>query len=282
MDNEAEINALINLVDDEDESIYFQIREKLLSHGLDAIPFLENAWEHRDLGQEFQSRVEDLIHDIQFSDVIEGLKQWVENGGVSLITGVLLLNKHHYPELNISHVKSRIEDIVIAIKSNWNENLSSRQKVVAINRALFSHFNFIGDNKDYYSPSNSILSKVIERRKGNPLMLSVLYMEVARQLGVNIVGINLPRHFVVALKEKSEIQFYISPFNNGTVMTLADIKDYLLRLNLPFDETFLEECSNIDIVKRVLLNLSNSYMKLKNKEKVEEVNFLYKIVKGES
>jgi len=88
MDNEAEINALINLVDDEDEAIYFQIREKLLSHGVDAIPYLENAWEHRDLGQEFQSRVEDLIHDIQFTDVTESLKQWVDKGGVSLITGI--------------------------------------------------------------------------------------------------------------------------------------------------------------------------------------------------
>jgi regulator of sirC expression with transglutaminase-like and TPR domain len=281
MENEAEINALINLVDDEDESIYFQIREKILSHGLDAIPYLENAWEHKDLGQEFQTRVEDLIHDIQFSDVTESLKKWVEKGGVNLVTGILLLNKHHYPELNISHVKSRIEDIVIAIKANWNENLSERQKVVAINRALFAHFNFRGDNDDYYSPSNSILSKVLERRKGNPLMMSVLYMEVARQLGVKIVGINLPRHFVVALKVKNEIQFYISPFNNGTVMTLADLKDYLLRLNLPFEEVFLQECDNIAIVKRVLLNLSNSYMKLKNKEKLEEVNFLYKIVNGD-
>lgn len=282
MINEAEINALINLVDDEDEAIYFQIREKILGHGLEAIPFLEDAWEHKDLGNEFQTRVEDLIHEIQFSDVTEGLKQWVDNGGINLITGILLLNKHHFPELNIPHIKSRIEDIVIAIKSNWNDNLSDRQKVVAINRALFAHFNFKGDNKDYYSPSNSILSKVLERRKGNPLMLSILYMEVARQLGVNIVGINLPRHFVVGLKSDDEIQFYISPFNNGTVMTLLDLKDYLQRLNLPFEESFLEECSALAIVKRVLLNLSNSYRKLKNKEKIEEINLLYQIVNNVS
>ncbi len=279
MSHESEIKALINLVDDEDESIFFQVREKLLSHGVEAIPFLENAWEHRNLGEEFQSRVEDLIHDIQFSDVTESLKLWVENGGRDLITGILLLNKHHYPELNIGHVKSRIEDIVIAIKSNWNDNLSDRQKVVAINRALFAHFNFQGDNDDYYSPANSIMSSVLERRKGNPLMLSVLYIEIARQLGVNIIGINLPRHFVVALKSNNEIQFYISPFNNGTVMTLNDLKDYLLRLNLPFDTKFLEECSNLAIVQRVLLNLSNSYMKLKNKDKLTEINYLYQIVK---
>lgn len=282
MKNEAEINALINLVDDEDEAIYFQIRKKLLSHGLEAIPLLEDAWEHKDFGHEFQTRVEDLIHDIQFSDVTESLKQWVKNGGTNLITGILLLNKHHYPELNIAHVKSRIEDIVVAIRSNWNDNLSDRQKVVAINRAMFAHFNFRGDNQDYYAPANSILNKVLERRKGNPLMLSVLYMEVARQLGVNIVGINLPRHFIVALKSKGEIQFYISPFNNGSVMTLADLKDYLKRLNLPYEVSFLEECSAIAIVKRVILNLSNSYMKLKNKEKMEEVNLLYQIVNGES
>ena len=207
---------------------------------------------------------------------------WVSKGGVDLITGILLLNKHHYPDVNVSHIKSRIQDIVTAIQTNWNDNLSDRQKVVSINRALFSHFKFKGDNEDYYSPANSILSNVLERRKGNPLMLSILYMEIARQLKLKIVGINLPRHFVIALKSKNEIQFYLSPFNNGTVMNLGDLEDYLKRLNLPFEEKYLEECSNLDIVKRVLLNLSNSYMKLKNQDKLREVNLLYSLVNGES
>lgn len=282
MNNSSEIKALINLVDDEDESIYFHIKDKLISYGTEIVPFLEEAWLKNDFGDAFQSRVEDIIHEIQFSDVTEGLRNWVNGGGKNLFTGILLLNKHHYPEVNIKNIKARIEDIVNFIKSNWNEKLSNRQKIVAINRALYAHFKFQGDNANYYSPLNSILSTVVERRKGNPLMLSILYIEIARQLELNIVGVNLPRHFVVGLKDKNHIEFYLSPFNNGSVMNLNDLEDYLNRLNLPFEEKYFEECSNIDIVKRVLLNLINSYIKNKDKDKHDEVNQLYQIVLEES
>ncbi len=282
MDNQTEIKALINLVDDEDESIYFHVKDKLISYGTEIVPFLEEAWLKNDFGDAFQSRVEDIIHEIQFSDVTEGLRNWVANGGINLFTGILLLNKHHYPDVNIKNLKARIDDIVSFIKSNWNENLSNRQKIVTINRALFAHFKFQGDNTNYYSPLNSILSTVVERRKGNPLMLSILYIEIARQLDMNIVGVNLPRHFVVGLKSNKHIEFYLSPFNNGSVMNINDLEDYLKRLNLPFEEKYFEECSNVDIVKRVLLNLINSYLKNKEKEKLEEVNLLYNIVLEES
>lgn len=266
MDNQSEIKALINLVDDEDESIYFHIKDKLISYGTEIVPFLEEAWLKNDFGDAFQTRVEDIIHEIQFSDVTEGLRNWVANGGKNLFTGILLLNKHHYPDVNIKNLKARIEDIVSFIKNNWNENLSNRQKIITINRALYAHFKFQGDNTNYYSPLNSILSTVVERRKGNPLMLSILYIEIARQLDINIVGVNLPRHFVVGLKSNNHFEFYLSPFNNGSVMNINDLEDYLKRLNLPFEEKYIEECSNIDIVKRVLLNLINSYIKNKEKE----------------
>lgn len=276
MEGNAEIEALINLVDDEDESIYFQVREKLLSYGTEAVPLLEKAWETKSFGEDFRNRIEVIIHEIQFKDVHEGLKHWVESGGKDLLKGILLINKHQYPDLNVMNIKAQILDIAAIIKSSFHDTMSDRQKISAINKGIYGHYGFRGDNDTYYSPKNSILSDVLERKKGNPLLMSILYIEVAKLLDLNIVGVNLPRHFVVALKNE-QVECYLSPFNRGTVLTEEDLHIYLKKLNLPLEDKFLEECSNIDIIKRVLLNLINSYMKEKNKEKQFEVNKLYEL-----
>lgn len=276
MEINPEIEALINLVDDEDENIFFQVREKLLSYGTDVVPYLEEAWEKKDFGEDFRTRIEVIIHEIQFKDVTEGLKQWIQGGGKDLLQGVLLINKHQYPDLDVMNIRAQILDIAAIIKSSFHDNMSDLQKVSLINKGLYGHFGFRGDNDSYYSPKNSILSDVLERKKGNPLLLSILYIEVARLLELNVVGINLPRHFVVAVKNE-KIEYYLSPFNRGTMLSLEDLHTYLKKLNLPIEDQFLEECSNLDIVKRVLLNLINSYMKEKNKEKQEEVNKLYEL-----
>ncbi len=277
MEESQEIEALINLVDDEDESIYFQVKEKLLSYGTEAVPYLEKAWETKSFGEDFQHRIELIIHEIQFKDVREGLKQWIDGGGKDLLKGVLLVNKHQYPDLDVMNIRAQILDIAAIIKSAFHENMSNLQKISAMNKGLYGHFGFRGDNDSYYSPKNSILSDVLERKKGNPLLLSILYVEVARLLELNIVGINLPRHFVVGLKKDERIEYYLSPFNRGTILTLEDLHTYLKKLNLPEEDQFLEECQNTDIIKRVLLNLINSYMKEKNKEKQQEVNKLYEL-----
>lgn len=278
MEGNPEIEALINLVDDEDESIYFQVREKLMSYGTEVVPYLEEAWETKSFGEDFRKRIEVIIHEIQFKDVREGLKQWLEGGGKDLLKGVLLINKHQYPDLDVMNIRAQLLDIAAIIKSSFHENMSDLQKISQINKGLYSHFGFKGDNDTYYSPKNSILSDVLERKKGNPLLLSILYIEVAKLLDLNIVGINLPRHFVVGLM-KEDIDCYLSPFNRGTILTLEDLHAYLKKLNLPIEDQFLEECSNRDIIKRVLLNLINSYMKEKNKEKQFEVNKLYELFK---
>ncbi|MCB9189748.1 MAG: hypothetical protein H6599_10780 [Flavobacteriales bacterium] len=276
MEGNSEIEALINLVDDEDESIYFQVREKLMSYGTDAVPYLEKAWETKSFGEDFRKRIEVIIHDIQFKDVREGLKKWIEGGGRDLLTGVLLINKHQYPELDVMNIRAQLLDIAAIIKSSFHENMSDMQKISFLNKGLYVHFGFKGDNENYYSPKNSILSDVLERKKGNPLLLSILYIEVGRMLGLNIVGVNLPRHFVVGLK-KEKVERYFSPFNRGTLLSVEDLHAYLKKLNLPIEDQFIEECSNLDIIKRVLLNLINSYMKQKNREKQEEVNKLYEL-----
>ena len=77
MKDEKSIKALIQLIDDPDEHIFLHVRDTLLSFGFDAIPFLENSWEHDHYDLIFQSRVEQIINEIQFEETKVQLLQWV-------------------------------------------------------------------------------------------------------------------------------------------------------------------------------------------------------------
>jgi regulator of sirC expression with transglutaminase-like and TPR domain len=277
MASENQIKALINLVDDSDESIYFQVREEILSIGIDAVPHLEEAWEKSDLGETFMHRIEDIIHEIQFTNVTESLIDWTKKGGKQLLTGVLLINKYHFPDLNTLEIKSMIQRMADRLISKLNPTDSRRIQISKMNEVLFQEYHFQGDNDDYYSSKNSFLNKVLERRKGNPLLLSVIYIEVARLANIPIVGINLPRHFVVGLQNENEdkMEFYISPFNQGSILTKDDVEIYLKKINLPVESKYYEECSHVDILLRIVLNLINSYTKSKEMEKLDEISLLY-------
>src|SRR5204862_7877573 len=89
----------------------------------------------------------------------------------------------------------------------------------ALNKYLFTERGFHGSRGDYYNRSNSYLSEVIDDREGLPITLSVLYIELARRLGVKIEGVGLPGHFVVRHVPAKGEPALIDVYEGGTAMT---------------------------------------------------------------
>ena len=87
MSSENEIHALIKLIDDPDEDIYSQIRDRIVSLGSPVVPVLERAWETDDLGDLFRNRIEDILHTIHLDVTYQRLKVWFEEGGEDLLEG---------------------------------------------------------------------------------------------------------------------------------------------------------------------------------------------------
>jgi regulator of sirC expression with transglutaminase-like and TPR domain len=148
---------------------------------------------------------------------------------------------------------------------------------------------YSGNITNYHAPQNSFINHVLENKKGNPLMLSVIYMLICQDLSIPVYGINLPQHFVLAylndyanlidVNNKSlsnNILFYINPFSKGLIFNQKDIDQFLKQLNLEPEPKYYLPCSNIDIIKRCLNNLIFSYEKLGYVEKVGELKDLEK------
>ena len=70
------ISALVKLIDDPDENVFLHVRDEIIKCGSNAIPYLEKSWEEDYYGLVFQSRIENIIHDIQFEEVKTGLEKW--------------------------------------------------------------------------------------------------------------------------------------------------------------------------------------------------------------
>jgi regulator of sirC expression with transglutaminase-like and TPR domain len=284
----TEIKAIIGLLDDPDDGIFTQIKSKLLEIGPEAIPTLEAAWEDSFDGV-FQTRVENIIHEIQFENIKKDIVNWSLLEHENLLKGLLLVAKYQYPDVNENKIKAQLGQIKKDIWLEFHEDMTALEKVQIINHILFEVHGFSGNTTNYHAPQNSYINNVLETKKGNPITLSVLYLLMCHDLNIPIYGINLPDHFVVGYLNDSEllemqipgdehgdnILFYINPFSKGYIFQHKDIDVFLKNINVDPKKEYYEPCTNVDIIKRILRNLITAYQKNGYQNKVDEVMALY-------
>jgi regulator of sirC expression with transglutaminase-like and TPR domain len=282
--NDSEIKALISLLDDSDKDVYTHIEERLISLGKEVIPILEDAWSGA-FDAVMQQRIEHIVHKIQFDTLVEDLKLWIHTGDHDLLAGAILIARYQYPDLDIEKIYEQIANIKKDIWLEINENLTALEIVNVLNHIFFTKYGFSGNTSNYHAPQNSFINVVLESKKGNPLALSIIYEVIAQSLSLPIYGVNLPEHFILAFMDETDLEnpdvakvlFYINAFSKGTVFGRADIDQFVKRLNLEPESSHYLPCTNRDMIQRMLRNLSNSYSKLGDTDKVDELNVMIQL-----
>jgi regulator of sirC expression with transglutaminase-like and TPR domain len=134
---------------------------------------------------------------------------------------------------------------------------SSFQKARLLARVLSEELGFSGDADDYYDPRNVLLGPLLERRKGMPILLSVVWMEVGRRAGILVAGIGLPGHFIVRVG--SPPGTLADPFAGGMPLTIDDCRRKVKALaggRVPWRAEYLRQMELPALLERVLRNLS--------------------------
>jgi hypothetical protein len=287
--DKTELNALISLLDDPDDLVFHQIREKLLSLGQTAIPALESAWENS-FDSLLQQRIENIIHHIQLDYIRSSMRTWAITGQQDLLEGAIIVARTQYPDLDEERIRRHIEQIKQDIWLELNNSLTALEKVRVINHILFDVHNFSGNTSNFHAPQNSYINNVLETKKGNPLSLSIIYAVIAQDLRIPIYGVNLPDHFILSYVDLTEAQpeipendsdrvlFYINPFSRGWVVSKKEIDAYLKQQNLDPRPEFYVPCSNLEIIRCLILKLMMSYEKLGYPNKVEELQILLDVL----
>ena len=269
---EGELKALVSLLDDDDKQISSHIEEKILSLGKEAIPFLEQEWESN-LNPVVQSRIEELIHILQYELLKERLRTWYLSEEKDLLTGMWILATYQYPEIELEKLRQDLEQIYYETWLEFRPDLYPYDQVKVINSVLFNKLKFGANTKNFHSPGNSMINIVLETHKGNPITLCVIYMLVAKKLKLPVSGVNLPNLFILTYKDDNH-QFYINAFNRGLIFSKQDIENYINELHLVPQTSFYEPCSNLDIIRRALRNLVMSFEKIGEHATAEEVKLL--------
>jgi len=269
---EKELKALVSLLDDDDQQVISHVEGKILSIGKAVIPFLEHEWESN-LNPSVQSRIEELIHTLQYDLVRERLKNWYQGKDHDLLEGMWILASYQYPDLELEKLKQELEQIYYETWLEFRPDLYPFDQIKVINSVLFSKLKFGANTKNFHSPGNSMINVVLESRKGNPITLCVIYLLVAQKLKLPVQGVNLPNLFILTYKDDNH-QFYINAFNRGLIFSKQDIENYINELHLVPQKSFFEACSNLEIIRRALRNLVMSFEKMGEHAKANEVKVL--------
>jgi regulator of sirC expression with transglutaminase-like and TPR domain len=144
------------------------------------------------------------------------------------------------------------------------------EHVARLNHHLFTTHGFAGDDETYDAPANSHLHRVLDRRRGLPILLSVVYIEVARRVGVVVDPVAFPSHFVVSPRDADEAagalpRFFVDPFHGGAIRTAQDLRRQLegrARRAIGDDELtrWLAPASTRDVLLRINNNLQRSHL----------------------
>ncbi len=270
--NKAELKALVTLLDDEDKEVLEHVENKIKSLGHEIIPHLESHWETI-FNPLIQKRLEDIIHSMQFSRLLDRLTFWKDSENQDLLEGMWLVATYLYPDLELPKLKSDLEQVFYDVWLEFKSDVLPYEQVKILNSVMFDKLKFKPNSKNFHAVSNSMINRVLETKKGNPLSLCVIYMLVAQKLKMPVYGVNLPNLFILVYKTDNH-QFYINAFNRGIIFTKDDIDNYISHLNLTPMDLFYEPCSHKDSVRRLMRNLMASFDKIGDHEKSEEIKIL--------
>lgn len=288
MKDASRISALINLLDDPDEMVFTQVSQELLSFGDQVVKQLEDAWESS-FNEILQFRILSIIHQIQFQEVKNKLADWKNAEKHSLLEAALILSHYQYSELDEAGIRKTVDNLYQQCWLEMNPDYTALEKVGVLNKVFFELNGFDGNRKNYYSPINSYINNVLDTKKGNPISISILYLELAERLKLPIYGVNLPEHFIVSYLvlpiqyldtvDKESILFYVDPFNKGSLFQYEEIVDYLSKLKIDMQDKFYLPCDKLTVVNRLINNLIYGYSKNGQMEKVEELKILKNCLK---
>lgn len=130
---------------------------------------------------------------------------------------------------------------------------------------LYGTLGFAGDEDTYYDAANSRLPEVLDRRRGIPITLAVLVMEVGRRVGAPAEGVGMPGHFLV--RDPRRRERLLDPFS-GAWLDVHGCQDLFLRLapGEPWDDAYLRATPPIEILGRVLANLISAHRRAGDRE----------------
>jgi regulator of sirC expression with transglutaminase-like and TPR domain len=196
----------------------------------------------------------------KFDPLVAEWKSFVKSPNFNLVEKCLKFAQIlEYPDLNIEEYIQKISVIGRSLKESLSDVKNPTYMISILNEYLFENLGFSGDDDDYYNPKNNFLNEVIDKKTGLPITISILYVEIAKFIGLDLKIIGFPSHILVKYNE----EMILDPFNDGRLLDVDDLQEILdenFGGQLEFEPEFLDDIDHEQILVRLTRNLKNSYV----------------------
>lgn len=174
-----------------------------------------------------------------------------DRSDLPLDEAALLISSAIQSGLDVDHWLGRLDELADGVQDRSAEGVAHH---------LFTTGHFAGNRTAYYDWHNSCLDRVIATRTGIPISLSVMMIEVARRVGVDLGGVGMPAHFLV--RSAGDPELFFDPFHQGRRLDRAGARALFEQVTggqVAWDDRFLDPTPNRDIVIRMLNNLKGVF-----------------------
>lgn len=203
----------------------------------------------------------------------EQIADAADRPGPDLAAPAFLVARIEYPRLDPEPYLDRLdqmgEEAALTVAQDPGHDAPLAGRIDAINRYLYSEQGFTGNREQFDDPRNSCLNEVMDRKKGIPITMALIYIEVARRAGVRAEGVNFPGHFLVRCLQDLRTDdpnegLIVDPFHGGAILNEDDCRRLLQpHMNeAAFDPSLLARATRRQILVRMLLNLKKLYVKM--------------------
>jgi regulator of sirC expression with transglutaminase-like and TPR domain len=289
MANNSEINALVQLLDDDDHEVFKHVHDKLKSYGAEIIPALEQQVWSAELTPATHERLEEIIHEIQFDSLLTDWQNWLVSETPDLLTGAFLLARYHYPELKFEEIQKKVMKLKQGIWLELNYNQTPLEQVQIFNQVFYSYHGFKGtQTSDDYQ--DFCINQVLDSKKGSSVTVGIIYQILANELNLPVYGVPLQKHFILSFCKKTllnfsssennerEVMFYINPINKGSIFSRNEIKDYLEKMGVEQDPKNFTPSDNRSIIREQINYLIELYTHQNSNDRIKELNTLLEIM----
>lgn len=278
------LEALINLLDDPDDTVFGMVSKELRKGTDDIIPELERKWESS-FDESAQERIENIIQHIQFKETRRRVKRWLARDAESrsLLNGFCHVDRFQYPDMNPLNIQVKVENLRKAIWLELNNSLTYLEKVTILNHFLFNLNGFSINLSNPHSPQNCYLNQLLDTKKGNPVSISIFYTILARQLELPVRLVDFPKNPLVAIVDadlarkvhgstlNSEVLFYVNPSNKGAITSRKEIEYHLKKNDFNPLHEYTEPKSDVLFIRRLLESMQEAYQSVGFSEKEEKL-----------
>ena len=179
-----------------------------------------------------------------------------DGDAIDIAEAALLLALLDHPEIDGYPCRQHLAALAADAAALGHRGGTLEGRAWAVARVLYERHGYKGDRESYDDPDNADLLRVIERLRGLPVSLGILYIHTARSVGWQVEGLNFPSHFLLRLEGKGE-RLIVDPFERGEVrdtLALRALAKEVLGVNAELDRDWFEPVDN----RAVLLRLQNN------------------------